>query len=178
MGGLELVYTSLLGKASELSFVNTIGQTVIPYVNIWNDQLNYERENITYPLPAVFVEIIVNELNGIGQGYDAGDVNINFHIISEMLDGGNGTFEQNLYAIKLRDSLRRQLRNYAIPGCSSFLDYVNEQADYSHDNVYHYQLQYVAHMIDTTGSDFDETVPLTISTTPPTTLSLTITKAE
>ena len=125
--------------------------TSIDYVRVWNDQVSLmeKGEIYSYPNLACFIEIVLAK-NGLGLGIVGGDINIRFHIVHTELDSGGGTMEQNLTVFQWRDELIDKLTYVENGGLSGF-QLVGEQPDYSHSNVYHYVVEFIAHYIDTTG---------------------------
>jgi hypothetical protein len=145
MAGLKESILSLLAKCETIEG--------IAYVRIWNNQLNYEVEGQLYdfPKPAIFVEAqIPNMFLPLGGGYSQSDIFFNIHIVHEQFDAGGGTFEQNLAIYDLRAKVINALNIFKPAMCSPLMKW-SEQQDYEHNNLYHYQIQFLCGLIDDAG---------------------------
>jgi hypothetical protein len=96
----------------------------------------------------------------LGLGYSQSDVTFVFHLIHEQYDAGSGTFEQDLTVYDLKASVNFALTNFQPTMCGSLMR-TGEMQDYNHNNIYHYQLEYITGLIDTEGVQ-----PFTYSNTP------------
>lgn len=141
--GLRSVFEDILRKVET--------DTAIGYVRIWNNQLTLaEQQNIySFPNLACFVEILLTK-SSLSLGIAGGDITIRFHIVNVQLDAMDGTFEQNLEVYGYRDQIIDKFMYYEPVHCSG-LQLINEEPDYTHSNVYHYQVDFVCHYIDETG---------------------------
>ena len=142
----------------------------VQYVRIWNNQVQkidaHKVKMEMFPLPACFVETIAPEqLASIGCGSYAGDVTFRIHVVMEELDAGGGNMGQNVNIFALKDAVVAKLFGFKPTGCS-ILQRKAESQNYDHDNIYHYQIDYITHFIDNVG------VPAQTIKQPPTALQI------
>lgn len=152
-------------KDGILSIMNQLQANVptLKHIRVWNSQLADEMQGNIYdfPKPACFVEArITNVHRPLGLGYSQSDVTFVFHLIHEQYDAGSGTFEQDLTVYDLKASVNAVLTNFQPTMCGSLMR-TGELQDYNHNNIYHYQLEYITGLIDTEGVQ-----PVTYSNTP------------
>lgn len=162
MAGLKESIQSLLAKCEDIEGV--------AHVRVWNNQLSYEVEGALYnfPKPALFVETQVpNMFVPLGGGYSQSDIYFNIHIVHEQFDAGYGTFEQNIDVYDLRAKVIAALNLFKPAMCTPLMKY-NEQQDYEHTNLYHYQISWLCGLIDDAGVDTSND----ITKDPPTDLTI------
>ena len=146
MAGISNLFSDLLARVS----------TTIPefkFVRIWNNQLEQLEEGSTYsfPMPCCFVEILTaNDYTPIGRGYGTGELVVRIHIGHEEYDSLEQTMEQNFNVFSLRNKVVNKLNNYQ-PIATSSLMRVSEQQDYTHNNIYHYIVDFRCAFIDSWG---------------------------
>jgi hypothetical protein len=136
----------------ENSFDNNMPQ----FVQMWNNQLESLKAadteaNIMYSfsLPALFIEFRNMETEQLGNGNQIyPGLVVRIHILHRLEDAGDGTMEQNLAVLDLRDAVQLALQNFKTAGSSEFIR-LSQQMDYSHNNVYHYIMDYVCTYVDT-----------------------------
>ncbi len=134
------------------SFDNTMPQ----FVQLWNNQLaslkaSDSEANILYSfsLPALFIEFLNLETEQLGNGNQIyPDLVVRIHILHRLEDAGDGTLEQNLAVLGLRDAVQTALQNFRPAGASEFIRH-KQQMDYNHNNVYHYTMDYECTYVDT-----------------------------
>ena len=136
MGDLVLELMTQLRLIPELQFVT-----------IWNNQFDYIEDGKTYsfPFPCAFVEIISDNFGQLGNRYQGVDVQVKIHLGQEFYNGSN--MDENLTIYSLRDKVVQNLSLYKASKTGPFTK-INEQQDYDHNNIYHYELTYAAHWID------------------------------
>lgn len=159
MAGISNVYSDLISRIKT--------STSIPFVHIWNNQLQQLADGETYvfPFPNAFVEVLVpTEYNPIGRGYSTGELTVRIHIGHEEYDAGNGNYEENTNVFTYRDQIINILNSYQPIACSSLMK-VSETQDFVHTNIYHYIIDFRCAFIDSKGS-IDEQIP-TIEVAPP-----------
>lgn len=125
----------------------------IPFVRIWNNQLQQLADGETYvfPFPNVFFELETPAVfNPLGLGYSVSDVKIRVHIGHEEYDAGGGLYEQNTNVFQLRDQIIALFTNFQPTGCSSMMK-VGEFQDYEHTNIYHYIVEFLCSFVDSSG---------------------------
>ena len=156
MAGIKQPITDILSKLATIQVTNADNQTVSLYSRIWNNQIEYIEKGSDYvwPRPAAFVEV-ANSVNYkiIGLGFRSADLGITIHLVHDFFNS-DGTFEQDLDIFDLRDQVVAALSQYSPTACSP-LNCINEDQDYSHDNLYHYVLEFVCNSIDSKGSAYD-----------------------
>jgi hypothetical protein len=174
MAGIKQPILDVLTKLRELAVINGDGQSVSPYVRIWNNQLSKDREGEVYsfPKPSIFVEVVNDAAYEVmGQGFRNSDLAFRLHLIHEFYDAQDGTFEQDLPVFDLRDKIIA-LMTYFTPTACGPLTAVLEAQDYDHDNLYHYVIDCVCNFTDSKGSRLDPDSPYYTESVPPTSLEL------
>lgn len=146
------------------------------WIQIWNNQFEKTKEtdeegNKIYAInmPAVFLEIITNDIQQLGNGCQYYDLDFNLHIIHRQLDAGDGTIDQNLDVFDLAEHAYN-LVQARWPG-SPFgqVCRIGETEDENHDDLYHFIQRY-----GTTYVDSAQNQPVGgILSTPPTALDIT-----
>jgi len=99
--------------------IQTLLKTVsgVQLVNKWKQQhqLAAEGKMESFQFPAVFIEIVscnpTNEMS-MGGGTQIYEVQFNLHLLSWMLDSGDGDFEKNLEIYDLQDAVYQALNKY------------------------------------------------------------------
>lgn len=142
---------------------------LIQFVQMWNNQLASLKAadteaNILYSfsLPALFIEFMNLDTEQLGNGIQIyPDLIVRIHILHRLEDAGDGTMEQNLAVLSLRDAVQLALQNFKTNGASEFIRQKQEM-DYSHNNIYHYIMDYSCTYVDTLTSQ-----PLNAITTNP-----------
>lgn len=182
MAGIRDVMKDILAQLSTLPIINGDGRQTTPYVRVWNNQLkqlldSQGGEIESFPLPALFLEI----LNGtryetIGQGFRDADITARIHILHEYYNTTtdsttNGVeYEQDLDVFTLRDNLIILLEYFTPSGCGP-MDFIAEDQDYDHPNVYHYITDFVCNFTDSKGSRLDTGRNVYTPAIPPLTLT-------
>jgi len=180
MAGIKQPIVDVLSKLRELTVTNGDGMSVTPHVRIWNNNLQSMKEGETYmfPLPALFVEVLNDQIyQTIGQEFRATDLTFRVHILHEFYDAQDGTFEQDLIVYDLRDKIIALLTYFEPTACGP-LEALTETQDYDHDNIYHYLIDFVCHFIDSKGSRLDPDSTYYTEKQPPTDLQLNKTIEE
>jgi hypothetical protein len=122
----------------------------VRHVNTWNsqDQQIEERDNYPFDFPAVFPEIITDEVKALGEGltiYDPLDLRI--HILHRLEDCGDGNMDENLDVEDIRSEVKRKLHKWMPDGTSGFFE-MEEERDYTHTNLYHLILTFRSNYVD------------------------------
>ena len=134
----------------------TFDGSEIQFVQLWNNQLQSLRAadteaNISYSssLPALFAEFLNLETEQLGNGIQVySNLIVRIHMLHRQEDAGDGTMEQNLAVLDLRDAVQAALQNFRPAGASEFIR-IKQEMDYNHNNVYHYIMEYACTYIDT-----------------------------
>jgi hypothetical protein len=154
------IKTQLLNISSfDQSFNNSFDASMPQFVQMWNNQLDSLKAkdteaNIMYSfsLPALFIEFANLETQQLGNGNQIyPDLIVRIHILHRLEDAGDGTLEQNLAVLNLRDAVQLALQNFRPAGASEFIRQ-KQLMDYSHNNVYHYSVDYGCTYVDTLTS--------------------------
>lgn len=156
MAGIKEPIQDILTKLSAIQVVDMDRQTNNLYSRIWNNQLLDMKEGSGYVFqrPAAFLEIMNPcTYEVIGLGFRSADLGVRIHLIHDFVNQ-DGTFEQDLQIFELRDTLIDALSGYCPTACSP-LNCIREEQEYSHDNLYHYVLDFVCNFTDSKGSDYD-----------------------
>ena len=164
MAGIVQPIQDILTKLSAITVTNGDNNQVPLFVRIWNRQLDYMKDGSGYVFarPAAFVEVINNATyQTIGQGFRSADLGFRIHLIHDFYND-EGNMEQDLLIFDLRDRILSNSNNPSNAGLSFFvptdcspLNCVSEEQDYSHDNIYHYILDFVCNFTDSKASAFD-----------------------
>jgi hypothetical protein len=170
MAGIKQPIQDILTKLATLQVINSSGQAMSLQPRIWNNQFVWEKDGKLYDFlkPAAFLEVLNNvEYAEIGQGFQSADVGWRVHIIHEMYDAQDGTFEQDLPVFDLRDQVVALLSLYEPTACGPLVR-TGEGQDYEHGNLYHYIIDFICNFTDSKGSPWDPAAGKYISSTPPT----------
>jgi hypothetical protein len=134
----------------------TFDGSAIQFIQLWNNQLESLKASDTeanimysFSLPALFIEFLNLETEQLGNGNQVyADLIVRIHILHRLEDAGDGTLEQNLAVLALRDAVQLALQNFRPAGASEFIRQKQEM-DYNHNNVYHYTMDYGCTFVDT-----------------------------
>jgi hypothetical protein len=134
-------------------------------VTIWNNQFNFmdNGEIYSFPFPCAFVEVNVNGFEQLANNYQSTDLAIKIHIGQDFYNGSN--IDENLTIFVLRDLVVKKLSRFK-PTTAGDLTKTNEQQDFEHSNVYHYEIEFKTHYIDDTNANIE------ILKAPPTALQI------
>ena len=127
----------------------------VQFVQMWNNQLESLKSadteaNIMYSfsLPALLIEFLNLETEQLGNGNQIyPNLIVRIHILHRLEDAGDGTMEQNLAVLDLRDAVQLTLQNFRPAMASEFIRQ-KQQMDYNHNNVYHYIMDYGCTYVD------------------------------
>jgi hypothetical protein len=165
MAGIKQPILDVMSKLSSITVTNGDNNPVPLFTRIWNKQIDYLKDGSGYAFarPAAFVEVINNATyQTIGQGFRSADIGFRIHLIADSYNEIEGTMEQFLGIFDLRDKVIANANNPSNAGLSFFvptdcspLNCVSEEQDYSHDNIYHYILDFVCNFTDSKASAFD-----------------------
>lgn len=125
----------------------------VKYINTWNNQVEKLREDsenksVAFRTPAVFVEILPNEIKTLGNGnqiYDPFDVRL--HIVHRLDKSEN--MDENLVFEDVRQEAFAAFHKWQAPQTSGFFR-INEERDYDHDNIYHCMIDFRTCYVDST----------------------------
>lgn len=160
MSGIKQPIKDILELLRTFPITNGDGQSVTPYVRLWNNQITKLKEGMqeVFPMPALFVEVGQLNFQNIGQGFRSSELNFKVHIAHEFYDAADGTYEQDLAVFDLRDKVIGYLSSMTPTACSP-LEAVGEGQDNDHDNIYHYVIEFTCNFTDSTASKEDPTNP-------------------
>tara|TARA_R110000782_G_scaffold88633_1_gene170923 strand:- start:416 stop:883 length:468 start_codon:yes stop_codon:yes gene_type:complete len=125
--------------------------TGIEFATVWNNQFQYieDGESWSFPMPCAFVEIDSSDLTQLLGSIQGSDLNIKIHIGQNVLNGVN--MDENLTIFALRDLVVKEFNRWKPTTGSEFMK-IAERQDYSHTNVYHYEIDFKTHYIDVTAA--------------------------
>jgi hypothetical protein len=128
--------------------------TELKLVTIWNNQFNYmdDGEIYSFPFPCAFVEISAEGFEQLGNNYQATDIVVKVHIGNDFYNGSN--IDENLTIFVLRDLVVKKLSRFK-PTTAGDLVKKSEKQDFQHSNVYHYEIDFITHYVDTTNATID-----------------------
>lgn len=156
MAGLRQPIEDVLNKLKDIDVRSQEGRNMPLFVRIWNNQLDRmdDGSGYVFPRPAALVEVLNSvKWEVIGLGMRSADISFRIHLIHDYYNGDN--FEQDLEIYDLRDKILLKLSQYCPTACGT-LNCISEEAEYDHDNTYHYILDFVCNFTDSKGSDYDE----------------------
>jgi hypothetical protein len=146
-------------------------------VAVFNNQFDRDDVGLFHgtSFPAVYIEIeSPGPYSPLGLGVSAGVLTWRLHIAHQQYNAsGSFNMDENLDVYDLRDKLVRKLTGYK-PYKSSHFQKINESADYSHKNIYHYVIFFISEFIDFTGSPYDPETTEFIVKDPPIELQIDI----
>lgn len=153
--GMRQSYTDMITRLQALRYN---GNPVFNNVAIYNDQVarmlrkGSSTNNLSL-MPACYIEVVDYSDEQLSLGLAAQNVYINFHIIDNQLDAGDGTFDQNLEVFDLRTVVRKCMTGYN-PTNFSAMGFAREKQDFKHDNIYHMITSFKSMYIDLSGCPY------------------------
>lgn len=166
---LKATIEAILSHISTIQVATPDGVTVALHTRVWNNQVEYMKsgELQAVPMPACFVEWLFGQGGNMGQNYNGNDITLRIHVVHQHYNT-EGSFEQDLVIFDLRDLVVALLNRWKCIHLSPLLK-INEEQDFTHDNVYHYIIDFTSHFV---GSIDDAiSAPLIVSVPP---LTLTV----
>lgn len=135
------------------SITDTQSLPIFNTINIFNNQINRMEDGSGYSFnyPAVFVETEIINTERYGMGYNAYDVWLIIHLVDEMLDDTLGNLDRNIQVFEYRDLVIQSIDGWSATQSGTIL-YENGKQDYDHTNLYHYVLNFKAHIVDPTSN--------------------------
>jgi len=173
MAGIKQPILSVMSQTATVSDFNQ-------YVRIWNNQVDDEDKGRLYdfPKPAAFIELINSPVyDEIGVGFKSSDLGFKIHIVAELFDAQDGTFEQNLLIFDLRDKVVAALSLFEPTACGPLV-LKTETQDFKHTNIYHYVVDFVCNFTDSIGSPYDPASGKLIDSNPPTGIEINSSKTS
>lgn len=136
-------YTQILDWVNKDTFKN---------VAVYNQQVErmIRGSGYSFETPALFVEVNEENEEALGDGITASDLMIKFHIVMEQLDSSDGNLDQNMDIFQYRNAIKSSFSMFKLAQGGIF-NWLNEDEDYDHGNIYHYILGYKCYYIDFTG---------------------------
>jgi hypothetical protein len=143
--------------AIQQKLATTLDIKDLQFIQMWNNQLENINDggNYSFLLPAIFIEFVNNQnVDSVGGGVQVFDpLDINVHIIHDQYDSTDGTMDQNLEVLDLKQKVYKALQLFKTNG-SGYFNRVSEDQDYNHSNIYHFIQTY-----RTTWTDCDRELP-------------------
>ncbi|RYD57008.1 MAG: hypothetical protein EOP56_09380 [Sphingobacteriales bacterium] len=151
--------------------------TDFKYVAIWNNQIEtyLKGESDVFDSPQLFIEMLPQAGGVLGVGVNQFDIIWRLHIAHYELDAGDGRMEQNVTVFDLRNKAVKAYAGYRPSNCTG-LQYVTENTDSKHGNVYHYTIDFKCAFIDTSASPLDPDSTDWIVKEPPTGIVINVDK--
>ena len=146
---------------------------VFQQLAVFNDQFERMKNGTGYAfhLPAAFVELSPAKYEPLGMGISTANLHFKIRIGHEQLDAGDGSIDQDLNVLDLRDLVKAALTMYKPTNCS-YLESSGEDEDHHHGSVYELILHFTCSFIDTKGSPLDPDSTTYITKQPPTALEI------
>lgn len=126
-------------------------------VAVHNNQIErgFTGEGYNFPMPACFIEYKPEKNETYGMGVTWCNMHWKIHIAHQQLDAGDGTMDQNLDVIDVRDKVMTAMMVKFRPSNCGNMFLVDEDQDTNHTNLYHYVIEFKCGFLDTKGSPFD-----------------------
>ena len=139
------------------------------FIQMFNNQFELieSQETYSFPFPCCFIEFLAdNPVQQMGNGVQIYDpLTIRIHIGHDFYNAMDGTQEQDLLVMDLKQKVFKALNKFEPLGATVFIRF-SETQDTNHTNVYHFIQDYKTNYIDQ-----DRTEPQnSILSTPPTEL--------
>lgn len=122
----------------------------IKHVAVWNNQVAQLEagDNWAFALPAVFIQLDVNDIVQLGRYAEEYDLRVIIHIVQEFYNGDR--MDENLTIFDLKQKVFKAIKN--LHGeTSSTLTRVGEEQDFDHTNIYHFIQTYQTRLTDTSA---------------------------
>jgi hypothetical protein len=130
----------------------------IRWVDLWADQL-FSNEKVAYTMPAVFIEIVSNEIETVGKGVQHIKVDILFHLAYDSYaQSYEGSYNQT-DALKfgtIMNKLFKALQNYSELEISAAMNRNAIRREPAPPYVYHYVNGFSTILVDDTAAQFAE----------------------
>lgn len=156
--GLRDIYQQIEQHIDDIHITDTptdhnIGQVsfnslnnVIKHRHTWNNQFESllktgGAQDCLIPFPAAFMEVIVDNIETQGVGNQLWNCRLKLHIAHYLLNAQDGEFEQNWEVFDLVDKVHTHFHGWKPDRCNTFIE-TNLTQDYSHDNLYHFIMEY------------------------------------
>lgn len=143
------------------------------HVNEWNNQFAQMEtgEQMTFPLPCAFVEIITDSPTvQLGQGVQLYDpLVVRIHIGGEKYNEENYLY-RNMDIFDTKQDVYLALQKFEPANASTFVR-VSEAQDNDHTNIYHYTIDFATNLMDFSAQEPRNPIILQ----PPFTIDLTAT---
>ena len=133
--------------------------TGVQFVALFNQQ--YQRilsgqddgeDGFLFLTPAVFIEFDFSDVRQLGAGYQMYEVRTKLHIVDLQADAADGTLDQNLQIFDIKNDVFLKVQKFK-PTKGSEMVRVSEIPDYSHNNLYIWQQEYVNTLVANEGKD-------------------------
>ena len=146
--GLRAVYTTI---EAQLTTIQNNGNNAFRHFHVWNEDVDDLKngKEVLWLRPACLMEVIVEDIEQMGNGNQRLNLIVNLHIIHELLHAGS-EFEQNYEVFDLADATyfaMQQWKATANMPLSEFIR-IGEKQDFHHDNLYHFIQTYKSTYID------------------------------
>lgn len=159
--------------------IKTHLETAMPelkFIQMWNNQVKDEEggKQYSFQYPAVLPEFLNDQpSNQLGNGVQVYDpLRIKFHLLHQQLDAADGTMEQNLDVLVLKQKLYKALQKFKPTGAGWFVR-SGETMSYDHNDIYEFVQEYTTTYMDASlnepvdGTTKSPVTPLEISLTVP-----------
>jgi hypothetical protein len=150
--------------------------SVVKTIRKWNNQLGllYDEKGAKtnmFRMPAVFPSFNTADIMQLGEGRQLYNLEFDLHILHWQLDGGAGTFEQDLRVFDLKDIIYGTIQKFQ-PGLTDEENpagacvRIAEFEDNQHRGVFHFIQRYKATWVDNAmaepvgGIDWNDPMPV------------------
>lgn len=149
---LNFEFSNLNQFWSEIRNIEYEQEIIFKTVAIYNQQVQrmLRGTGYSFELPALFFEVNEDNYETHGSEITASDMIVNFHIVMQELDSSDGNLDQNLSIFYLRNKVKQWFSLYKVDNGGTF-QWLNEDEDYNHNNIYHYITKYKFYYIDKTA---------------------------
>lgn len=134
--GLKTLYNDIKDCLSQIT--DDKDEILFNYVGIWNNQIqDIKGENnwISIRYPAVFVEIVVKDIEQQALRHQLWNCDVFFHVVDDFYNGDN--MEENTRIFEINDLLWKTMQCRKFPMSGIFIG-TSQTQEFDHNNVYHY----------------------------------------
>lgn len=157
---IKQAITDILGTleniAGDVDYPAGANGKLFQFVAVYNNQFEDLLDGKTYSFatPSVLVEVPPFQPVTLGMNVKQADLVWRIYIADRQEDAEDGTMDQNLEVMGLRDAVIVALTGYKPTNCTGLFQVNDEQAA-KHNNIYVYKLEFKCGFIDTKGSPLD-----------------------
>lgn len=138
-------------KDALLAIQDGNGQSVIQYVERWNNQVEYAEEEQPFNCPAVFIEFAPIPWRTLSRGVREAEVQITLHVV---IDSRVGHWSDTIYVFEFLDTIHKALfglRAVEDKRTMDSLTHLQSATDSDHGELEDNKETYTCHVTDATA---------------------------